>query len=58
MEQKSCGYEHSVSFTDPIDGTDPTANAVYGGSGEQVVYNGTGTSVAVTGLTGIYYILL
>lgn len=41
----------SNSFTDPTDGTDPTANTVYGGSGEQVVYNGTGTSVAVTGLT-------
>ncbi|MFM2291124.1 MAG: putative fibronectin type III-like fold domain [Bacteroidota bacterium] len=41
----------SNSFTAPTDGTDPTANTVYGGSGEQVVYNGTGTSVAVTGLT-------
>lgn len=41
----------SNSFTDPTDGTDPTANALYSGSGEQVVYNGTGTSVAVTGLT-------
>jgi hypothetical protein len=41
----------SNSFTAPTDGTDPTANTVYGGSGEQVVYNGTGTSVAITGLT-------
>ncbi len=41
----------SNSFTDPIDGTDPTANAAYSGSGEQVVFNGTGTSVAITGLT-------
>lgn len=40
----------SNSFTAPVDGTDPAANAVFGGS-EQVVYNGTGTSVAVTGLT-------
>lgn len=41
----------SNSFTDPIDGTDPTANTAYSGSGEQVVFNGTGTSVAITGLT-------
>lgn len=40
----------SNSFTDPADGTDPSANTVYGGSGEQVVYNNTGTSVTVTGL--------
>ncbi|MEZ7866541.1 MAG: choice-of-anchor D domain-containing protein [Paludibacteraceae bacterium] len=41
----------SNSFTAPTDGADPTANTVYGGSGEQVVYNGSGNSVAVTGLT-------
>jgi hypothetical protein len=39
------------SFTNPVDGTDPSANTVYGGSGEQVVYNNNGSSVAVTGLT-------
>lgn len=39
------------SFTNPVDGTDPTANTVYGGSGEQVVFNGTGNSVNVTGLS-------
>jgi len=38
------------SFTAPSDGTDPTANPVYG-SGEQVVYNGSGNSVTVTGLS-------
>ncbi len=38
------------SFTDPVDGTDPTANSIYGGSGEQVVFNGSGSSVNVTGL--------
>ncbi|MEI7983311.1 MAG: hypothetical protein WCI71_16800, partial [Bacteroidota bacterium] len=38
-------------FIDPVDGTDPIANSVYGGSGQQVVYNGAGSSVAVTGLT-------
>lgn len=37
-------------FTNLIDGTDPVANAQYSGQGEQVVYNGTGNSVTVTGL--------
>ncbi len=41
----------SNSFTDPTDGSDPTANAAYGGSGEQVVFNNSGSSVTVTGLT-------
>lgn len=40
------------SFTNPADGTDPTANTVYGGTGEQVIYNGNGNSVPVTGLNG------
>jgi len=39
------------SFTDPTDGTDPTANSVYGGSGEQVIYNNSSNTVTVTGLT-------
>jgi hypothetical protein len=38
------------SFTNPTDGTDPVANTVYGGSGQQVVYNNNGNSVSVTGL--------
>ena len=38
------------NFTDPSNGTDPAAAAAYAGSGEQVVYNGTGNSVVVTGL--------
>lgn len=38
------------SFTEPANGTSPLANAVYSGSGEQVVYNGSGDSVSVTGL--------
>lgn len=42
----------SNSFTDPTDGqADPAANTVYGGSGEQVVYNNNSNSVTVTGLT-------
>lgn len=40
----------SNSFTNPADGTDPTANPIYGGAGEQVVYNGSGSSLTVTGL--------
>ncbi len=39
------------SFTNPADGTDPTANTVYGGSGEQVVYNNNSNSVTITGLS-------
>ncbi|UMY65730.1 MULTISPECIES: GEVED domain-containing protein [unclassified Flavobacterium] len=40
------------SFVDPTNGVVPgTANTVYGGSGQQLVFNGTGTSVTVTGLT-------
>ena len=40
----------SNSFTDPANGTDPVANTVYAGTGQQVVYNGNGTTVAVTNL--------
>jgi len=45
----------------PLDGTDYTANAVYGsgtstGGNNYVVYNGTGSSVTVTGLLpGVQY---
>ncbi len=38
------------SFTDPSFGVDPSANSAYT-SGEQVVYNGTGSSVNITGLS-------
>lgn len=37
-------------ITPPSDGTDPTANPVYSGSGQQVVYNDNGSSVTVNGL--------
>ena len=40
------------SFTNPVDGTDPSANTTYSGVGEQVVYNNSASSVSVTGLTG------
>ena len=40
----------SNNFTPPADGTDPVSNSVYVGYGEQVVFNGVGNSVTVTGL--------
>lgn len=40
------------TFTAPVNGSNPTANTTYAGSGQQVIYNGTGTGpVTVTGLT-------
>jgi len=39
------------TFTNPTDGTDPVANTVYGGSGQQVVYNNNSNTVSITGLT-------
>lgn len=46
------------SFSNPIDGEDPPASSIYMNSGEQVVYNGSGNSVTVTGLTSntIYWV--
>lgn len=38
------------SFSPPVNGNSPIANPVYSGSGEQVVYNGSGNTVHVTGL--------
>jgi hypothetical protein len=48
----------SNSFTNPVDGTDPVANSTYSGSGEQVIYNGNGSTVTVSGLTALttYYV--
>ncbi len=39
------------SFTNPANGTNPSANNVYSGSGEQVVYNSTGNSFNIKGLS-------
>lgn len=39
------------SFTPPTNGDNPSANSVYGGTDQQCVYNGNGSSVTVTGLT-------
>lgn len=36
------------SFTDPVDNYYPAANATYSGSGEQVIFNGTTSSLTVT----------
>ncbi|MCL9805590.1 T9SS type A sorting domain-containing protein [Flavobacterium amniphilum] len=51
---------NSPTFTDPVNGNAPalTANAVYGGSGQQLIYDGTAATVNVTGLSGgtQYYI--
>ncbi len=41
----------SNSFSNPSDGTDPIADPVYTGAGEQIVFNGSGSSVSVTGLS-------
>lgn len=35
----------------PEDGTDPEPNSVFGNRGQQVVYNGTGNSVTISGLS-------
>ena len=40
----------SNSFTGPTS-SNPSANTVYGGSGEQCIYNGTNNSVSITGLS-------
>jgi hypothetical protein len=41
--------KNANTFINPVTGTDYSANTVYSGS-EQVVYNGTGNNVTVTGL--------
>ncbi|TXI68054.1 MAG: T9SS type A sorting domain-containing protein [Flavobacterium sp.] len=49
---------NSATFTDPVNGNAPalTANTVYAGSGQQIIFDGTGATVTVTGLaTGTQY---
>lgn len=42
----------SNSFTAPTNGSNPSASATYSGSGEQVVFNGTGSGpITINGLT-------
>jgi len=50
----------SNSFTAPTDGSDPTADASWNGSGEQVIFNNTGSTVDITNLTADdqYYITI
>ncbi|MBW8524126.1 T9SS type A sorting domain-containing protein [Chryseobacterium chendengshani] len=45
-------YISNNPITDPTNGSANalTANSIYAGSGQQIVYDGTGTSVAITGL--------
>lgn len=38
------------NFSPPVNGTDPLANSKYVGNGDQVIYNGNGNSVTITGL--------
>lgn len=55
-------YISNTPIVDPVDGTGAalTATAAYAGTGQQLVYDGTGTSVNVTGIpcttAGTYYI--
>ncbi|WP_445454308.1 T9SS type A sorting domain-containing protein [Flavobacterium sp. 25HG05S-40] len=50
--QRSVFVNSVDSFTNPTDLTAPgTAATLYAGSGQQLVFNGTGTTVTVTGLT-------
>jgi hypothetical protein len=42
----------SNTFTAPTNGSNPTANTTYAGSGQQVVYNGTGSGpISISGLS-------
>jgi hypothetical protein len=47
-------YVSDTAIVDPSNSTGaaaPTVNTVYSGSGQQIVFDGTGTTVTVTGLT-------
>ncbi|MES2734247.1 MAG: PKD domain-containing protein, partial [Bacteroidota bacterium] len=46
----------TAQFTSPANGVSPSANAIYQGSGEQVIFNGSGNTVNITGLLpGVTY---
>ena len=49
-ENRICVINTSNSFATSYDGTSPSTNTVYAG-GEQVLFNGPGTTVTVTGLS-------
>ena len=50
--QRTVYVSNTNSFVDPVNGVAPgTASTTYGGSGQQLIFNGTGTTVTVTGLT-------
>ena len=41
----------SNSFANPANGDNPTADNSWNGTGEQVIFNGTGSSVTITALS-------
>lgn len=47
----------SNNFSAPSNGSDPTSNTSYGGSGSQVIYNGSANNITVYGLSSstVYY---
>lgn len=50
----------SNSFVAPTNGSSPTANTVYGGSGQQVIYSGSANQVSISGLdsgTTYYFVV-
>jgi len=49
-EKRLLKMSTSLPLSAPVDGTDPAASSVYQGNGEQVMYNGSDTTVTVTGL--------
>lgn len=56
-EKRMVRINTANNFTDPVNGADYVANPAYSGSGEQVVYNYSGSSIPViSGLTtGVTY---
>lgn len=50
-EKRVVLLSNTSAITPPADGTDPSANPAYSGSGQQCIFNGTGNTVNVSGLT-------